>query len=402
MSDMENTPQPLPTDGSKAAPSPPRSATTAVCAEAPSVGFEDRGSIKIIKISGRLDYEGVAAVWEEVMRLADACGMDKLVLDLAGVDSMDMAGAGLLTELQVRRGKKGSFLEIHDLSSEFRPLMEMFAPTDFVDTRERPQFSLSEEVGRNAYAIWKDMADLVSFVGELSRAMCIALRHPRSIRWKDFFWVCERAGVDALPIVVLIGFLMGLIMAFQSAVPLQRFGADIWVANLLTISMVRELGPLVTAILLAGRSGSAFAAEIGTMTVNEEVDALKTMGLDPVRFLAVPRVLGAMVMTPILSIFFVVFALIGGAIVVMQFGYPFVTYVLRVEAALRMGDLWGGLFKALVFSILVAGIGCHRGLRTGHGASAVGASTTSAVVTGLVLIAVSDGILAVVFYIVGW
>ncbi len=369
---------------------------------APSVEYLDQGNIKIIQIGGRLDYEGVAGIWEKVMHLADSCGMDKLVLDLKGVDLMDMAGAGLLTELQVRRGKKAAFLEIHDLSKEFRPLLEMFAPTDFVDTKERESFSLSEEVGRNAYAIWLDIVDLVSFVGEMGVALVLALLNPRSIRWKDFFTICETAGVNALPIVALIGFLMGLIMAFQSAVPLQRFGADIWVANLLTISMVRELGPLVTAILLAGRSGSSFAAEIGTMTVNEEVDALNTMGLDPVRFLAVPRVLGAMVMTPILSIFFVVFALVGGSIVVMQFGYPFVTYVLRVESALRMGDLWGGLFKALVFSLLVAGIGCHRGLRTGHGASAVGSSTTSAVVTGLVLIAVSDGILAVAFYILGW
>lgn len=368
----------------------------------PLVECQQREGGWVIALKGRLDYQGVTAIWEDVLRKADACGMDKLILDMAGVDYLDMAGAGLLTELQIRRGRKGRTLEIHDLNPSFRPLLNMFVSTDFVDTRERPPYSLAEEAGRNAVRLWRDLVGLVSFVGELSAALWFALGHPRTIRWRDFLFVCERVGVYALPIVGLIGFLMGLIMAFQSAVPLQRFGADIYVANMLTISMVRELGPLVTAILLAGRSGSAFAAEIGTMKVNEELDALKTMGLDPVRFLAVPRVLAAMVMTPVLSLFFVLFSLIGGAVVVTQLGYPLITYLLRVESSLRMGDLIGGLFKAVVFSLLVAGIGCLRGLKTGQGASAVGAATTSSVVSGLVLIAVSDGVLAVCFYILGW
>lgn len=363
--------------------------------------YEQNG-IVVLELQGHLDYNGVSAIWEDALKAAKESGDNKLVLNMAKVDSMDMAGAGLLTELQVRRGRAGKFLEIHDLRKEFRPLLDMFAPTDFVDTGARPKFDLAEFVGRSAVDVWNDLSVLVSFVGEMVAAMTYVARHPRSVRWKDFILVCERAGVFALPIVALIGFLMGLIMAFQSAVPLQRFGADIYVANLLTISMVRELGPLVTAILLAGRSGSAFAAEIGTMTVNEEVNALKTMGLDPVRFLAVPRVLAAMVMTPVLTIFFNVCALAGGAVVVVQLGYPFITYILRVESAINLGDVWGGLFKAMVFSILVSGIGCLRGLRTGAGASSVGTSTTSAVVSGLVLIAVSDGIMAVCFYIVGW
>lgn len=368
----------------------------------PVVEHRRQNGVDVISISGRLDYEGVSAIWEEVLGLAEKSDQDKLVLDMVKVDFLDMAGAGLLTELQVRRGRSGRPVEIHDLSPEFQPLLRMFAPMDFVDTKERPKLDIVEEVGRNAVKIWEDMAVLVAFVGELGTALLQALLKPHKIRWKDFFWTCERAGVYALPIIALIGFLMGLIMAFQSAVPLQRFGADIYVANLLTISMVRELGPLVTAILLAGRSGSAFAAEIGTMKVNEEIDALKTMGLDPVHFLAVPRVLAAMAMTPVLTIFFDVFALAGGGVVVTQFGYPLITYMLRVEASLRMGDLWGGLFKSVIFSILVAGIGCLRGLRTGKGASAVGTSTTSSVVSGLVLIALADGLLAVTFYIIGW
>ncbi|MEG6549424.1 ABC transporter permease, partial [Desulfocurvibacter africanus] len=174
-----------------------------------------------------------------------------------------------------------------------------------------------------------------------------------------------------------------------------------FVADLLGLAMFRELGTLTTAILLAGRSGSAFAAEIGTMKVNEEINALATMGISPVQFLAIPRIIAALVVTPILTTFFNLFALAGGSFVVMGFGYPFITYVNRILYMVTLLDIAGGLIKAAAFSIIVAAVGCQKGLTTGTGASAVGSSTTSAVVTGLVLIAVADGVFAVVFFALG-
>jgi len=161
------------------------------------------------------------------------------------------------------------------------------------------------------------------------------------------------------------------------------------------------MGPLITAIILAGRSGSAFAAELGTMKVREEIDALTTMGLEPVRFLVVPRVLAAVTMTPLLAMFANLFGLIGGAVVMRSLGFSLVTYVNQILSAVTVGDLLGGLFKSLVYGIVVAGIGCLRGLQTTTGASAVGQSTTSAVVSGIVLIAIVDGGFAVVFYALG-
>jgi len=352
-----------------------------------------------VVVAGRLDAAGVTTVWDEAIRLVDACTAATIELDLAGVDYLDIAGASLITEIHGLCNQRAIKLDVIDLGKEFQPLLQMFVAADFVERRTGPERrDLALEVGRATVEFWEDVKVLVGFVGELLVALGMGIVHPRRVRWKDFFVVCETAGVNALPIISLIGFLMGLIMAFQSAVQLRRFGADIFVANMLTISMLRELGPLVACILLAGRSGSAFAAEIGTMKVNEEVNALSTMGLDPVRFLAVPRVFGAMAVIPFLTMFFNLFALIGGSVVIMSFGYPFVTYVLRVQSALRLGDMWGGLFKSVIFGLLVAGIGCQRGLSTGTGASAVGASTTSSVVSGLVLIAVTDGILAVLFY----
>jgi phospholipid/cholesterol/gamma-HCH transport system permease protein len=191
---------------------------------------------------------------------------------------------------------------------------------------------------------------------------------------------------------------MGVIMAFQGAISLRRFGADVFVANLVGLAMLRELGPLMTAIILAGRSGSAFAAELGTMKVREEIDALKTMGLDPVRFLVVTRVIAAVVMTPLLTVFADLLGLIGGALVMRSFGVPMITFYRQVQYQVTYGSFVGGLVKSFVFGILVAAIGCLRGLQTNTGASAVGESTTRAVVSGIVLIVITDGIFSVVFY----
>jgi phospholipid/cholesterol/gamma-HCH transport system permease protein len=182
---------------------------------------------------------------------------------------------------------------------------------------------------------------------------------------------------------------------------MRRFGADIFVANLIGLGMLREMGPLITAIILAGRSGSAFAAELGTMKVREEIDALTTMGLQPVRFLVLPRVLGAVVVTPLLTVFANLFGLIGGAVVMRSLGFPLITYVNQIQSAVTVSDLLGGLVKSLAYGIVVAAIGCLRGLQTKTGASAVGQATTSAVVSGIVLIAIVDGIFAVVFYALG-
>lgn len=353
-------------------------------------------------VSGRLDAAGVAVVWDRAVRLAASPG-PTLTVDAAGVDYCDVAGLALLLELRRRAEAAGAGFALTGLNERFRSLYEQFTPQDLSPpASELVKPSLPEEVGRKASILIEDVIALVGFVGEFSMALARAAANPRRVRWCDAVHVAETAGANACPIIVLIGFLMGLIMAFQSAMPLKQFGAEIFVANLLGLSMLRELGPLVTAIILAGRSGSAFAAEIGTMTVNEEINALVTMGLDPVRFLVVTRVLAAMAMTPLLTIFFNLAGLVGGALVMLSLGYPLVAYVNQVHMSVTLGDFMGGLFKAMVFSLLVCAIGCQRGLRTRGGASSVGQSTTSAVVSGIILIAVADGVFAVVFYVMGW
>jgi phospholipid/cholesterol/gamma-HCH transport system permease protein len=212
----------------------------------------------------------------------------------------------------------------------------------------------------------------------------------------------EEAGTRALPLIAMLGFLFGLILAFQSAIPMRQYGAEIFVANLVAVSVFRELGPLLSAVILAGRSGSAFAAEIGTMKVNQEVAALQTMGLDPFRFLVVPRLIAAFMIMPVLIAVMNISAVLGMASVMTSLGFPMVAISNQVVSWTNPSDVIGGVAKGMVFGAVVAGIGCARGMRTGAGPRAVGDSATAAVVGGIVSIVVLDGMFAVFFYLMGW
>jgi phospholipid/cholesterol/gamma-HCH transport system permease protein len=218
------------------------------------------------------------------------------------------------------------------------------------------------------------------------------------LRLPDLLRYADQAGVRSIPLVVLLGYLIGLILAFQSAVPMRRFGADIYVANLVAVSLMRELGPLLAAVILAGRTGSAFAAEIGTMKVNEEVDAIVTMGLDPMTMLVLPRVIVAMLVMPAMTLALDMAGLLGMTTVMRGFGFPLVTIVHQVQIWVTASDVYGGLFKAVCFGVAVAAIGCRAGLGTGVGPRAVGLAATAAVVGGIVVTIVLDGIFALIFY----
>jgi phospholipid/cholesterol/gamma-HCH transport system permease protein len=207
----------------------------------------------------------------------------------------------------------------------------------------------------------------------------------------------QKTGVDGLPIVALISFLMGLIMAFMSAVQLQQFGANIYVASLVSLSMVRELGPIITAIIVAGRSGSAFAAEIGTMKISEEVDALFTMGFEPTRFLVIPKIIASVTMLPILTLFSDLFAITGGLVVgVFMLDLTASAYVDQTIRSLELFDVFLGFIKSGVFGLLIAWVGCLRGFQVTGGAASVGQATTSAVVSSIFLIILSDSMFSVI------
>ena len=354
---------------------------------------------RVLALSGRLEAATIRRVWAEGRQAIAGAPGRRVVVDAANVDYCDGAGIALLVDLIAQR--KAGDVQVAHLAPAFETLLEQFDVRDVERDQDPPQprRGAVAEVGAITAGMAEDLREQVIFVGEAAAALFHAILHPASIRWKDVWRICERTGADALPIVALISFLLGVILAFQSAIPMRRFGAEIFVADLIGLAMLRELGPLMTAILLAGRSGAAFAAEIGTMTVNQEVDALTTMGLDPVRFLVTPRIIAALLMTPLLTLFADLISLVGGAITLQSFSIPYVTFVHEVEGIVDYSDFMAGFVKSFVFAILIAGIGCLRGLQTSAGASAVGDAATRAVVSGIVLLVAVDGVFAVIYYL---
>ena len=362
----------------------------------------ESGSL-VLRLQGWLDSTTTSKVWKEATKAVDKFKTHQVTVDASGLEYCDGTGVGLLFELRRIQISRGGTIDIDGLDEKFQRLLSQFDPQEFAaPVKSKPQkISVPVEVGMASTKVLKDFYDLISYIGELFAALVYALIRPGSVRWRDVFLVAETAGVNAFAIVSLISFLVGLIMAFQSAIPMKQFGAEIYVANLIALTMLRELSPLMTAIIIAGRTGSSFAAEIGTMKVNEEIAALQTMGLDPVRFLVVTRVLATFVMTPLLTVFSGLFALLGGCLVILSMGFPFITYYNQVVSAVTYIDFLGGLLKAFVFGLTIAAIGTLRGLQTKTGASAVGESTTSAVVSGIILIILIDGVFAVIFYFLG-
>lgn len=353
---------------------------------------------RMLALSGRLEASTVRGVWAEGRKaIAEASGR-RVVVDATDVDYCDGAGVAMLVNLMQQAGPGN--VEVANLKPAFAALLRQFDPERLARDQDppAPRHSAIEDIGVIAAGIGQDIRNQIAFIGETAAALAHALRHPSTVRWKDVWAICERVGADALPIVALIAFLLGVILAFESAIPMRRFGAEIFVADLIGISMLRELGGLMTAILLAGRSGAAFAAEIGTMKVNQEVDALTTMGLDPVRFLVTPRVIAALLMTPLLTLFADLIGLLGGALTLRTFSIPFVTFVHEVDAIVTFSDFMAGFVKSFVFALLIAGIGCLRGLQTRAGASSVGDAATRAVVSGIIMLVIIDGIFAVIYF----
>jgi len=364
---------------------------------------ERHGDALVLRLAGRLDAAGAGALWDAAVSRVDALAPRALTVDASGLAYCDGSGFALLSALEDRQLARGAGFTVDGLDDELADIFDLVrtrpGTTPGVGAAQSDDESIVEGVGRGVAELDASLRRLVAFTGELFAALCWAIANPRRVRWRDVLAVATQAGSSALPIILLVGFLIGLILAFQSAIQLRWFAAEIFTADAVGLSLIRELGALMTAVILAGRSGSAFAAELGTMKVNEELDALTTMGLEPVRFLVVPRVLAGVAVTPFLVCFFNLAGLLGGLTVLLSLGYPAITFYQRVTYMVGLHDLVGGLVKAVVFGVLVTAIGCLRGLETGQGARAVGESATSAVVSGIVLITLADGILSVIYYV---
>ncbi len=353
-----------------------------------------------IQFIGRIDHHCASRMMKELSREVESRRPIKVSVDLNRITYFDDFGVLILTELRNQLADRD--VPFHLIQPPPKA-GEVLALTNFYDPSLCPEITPPRRDNvfvRFGDAFFRQMDNiryLVSFLGSVAMCLIHVITHPRSLRIGDTINLMYKTGVDAVPIVGMIGFLLGLIMAFVSSMQLEQFGAGIYVASLVALSMVSELGPIMTAIVVAGRSGSAFAAEIGTMRISDEVDALFTMGISPTLFLVVPRIIAAVIVVPLLTLFADLFAIFGGLVISVTMLHLTVgTYISQTIKALDMTEFSWGFMKSVIFAALVAWIGCLRGFQVRGGAAGVGNAATSAVVSGIFLIILFDSIFAVI------
>jgi phospholipid/cholesterol/gamma-HCH transport system permease protein len=363
----------------------------------------DDGAARNVALAGHVTLADGAALWRE-LRLALA-GATAATVDLAGVTRLDGGAAALLQAVRADWTRGGRPFRFVGATGEVAQLLGLY-DCERHGTCAEPEpapSSLLGDVGDFAYDAWRTTQAILAFVGDLCWSVSRAIRQPRTVHMGEFGLLVERAGTDGLPIVMLINFLVGAILGLQGAIQLHRFGGDQFLASLVGLSVVRELGPLMTAILITGRSGAAYAAELGTMTVNEEIDALRTLGQDPQRFLVFPRVLAMVVVVPAMTVVGDFLGTLGGmAIAVGYLQQPAVVYVQMFQQWVDMLDVGTGLMKSVVFGVAIGLIACQRGLATRGGADGVGRSTTSAVVVVLFALVALDAAFTWIFSLLDW
>ncbi len=379
------------------------------CDTQPELSVFRDGDLLVLACSGAWRTRTLARIERAMarMKLANlARGTQQARIDLAAVSHLDTAGVHFVLKLEAALEAAGLPYETVGAHSEqdrliaavraeaCRPALEPKPPPSLV--------ALLERCGRSAYRVAGDAKLLVNFLGHTTVILAFALLRPWRIRWRAVIRHMETTGLNALPIVGLISFLIGLVLAFQGAAQLEQFGAQIFTVNIVGIGVVREMAILLTAIIVAGRSGSAFTAQIGSMQVNEEVDALRTLGMDPMEVLVLPRVLGLVLAMPFLAFYADLMGLLGGAVMIdLVLGISLFEFIVQLRQAVGVNDLFVGLVKAPLFAFLIAMVGCFEGFRVSRSAESVGHATTRAVVEGIFLVIVLDAVLSIFFQIIG-
>lgn len=375
----------------------------------------DRLGPREIALSGCWTASGIAAV-SRLPALADNSAA-QLAIDTARIELFDTAGAWVLARLLQQLNEQGVAFELRNLSDRYAALLAA-AGQHMADTARpkkagpnssqnrshdpspdtSPAIAHLERLGRAAGDAVEQALALLRFIGETAVALAHSLTTPRTLRWRPILYNIRRAGFDALPIVGLLSFLLGVVVAYQGADQLRQYGANIFVADLVGLSMLREFAPLITAIIVAGRSGSAFTAQIGTMSVNEEIDAMLTLGISPLDMLVLPKLLALLVALPLLTVFADLLGVIGGMLMAQtQLGVSIDEFGERFVKAVSVTAYLIGIAKAPVFALIIVMVGCFQGFRTRGGADSVGRQTTRSVVQSIFLVIVGDALFSVAF-----
>lgn len=364
-----------------------------------------RGNALVLEAGGRWLVANAASLDRSLNGLDGLAGASAVRIDLRGVAMLDTVGAWLLLRTRRRLEEQGIVASIDNVPSAFAPLFEQVAKRQPAAPSPPPPSGIAatfraalEHLGKGTIEFFREGRELLNFLGLVFVTLLRSLRHPARLRPISLVAQMDRTGVSALPIIGLLSFLIGVVLAYQGADQLRRFGAEIFTVNLLGIGILRELGVLMTAIIVAGRSGSAFTAEIGAMEVNAEIDALRTLGLDPVELLVLPRLLGLMIVLPLLTAYADALALIGGALMSWAaLGIPLLQFVRQLNDAVSQSTFLLGVLKAPFFAVAIALVGCRAGLSVQRSAESVGRLTTLSVVHSIFLVIIIDAAFSVLF-----
>lgn len=351
-----------------------------------------------IRCGGAWTVHGIAGLERRLEGFAWPRQTD-LVIDASAVSALDTSGAWVLHRTVRTLEQQGRSVRIQALRPEFETLLHLIASREAPGgLRPAPALGMLASIGRDGWSILLGTAGYLSFVGESFIVLLRSVLQPSRIRWRPILHNIQLAGVEALPITGLLSFLMGIVIAYQGATQLERFGANIFIADLVGLSMVRELSPLLTAIIVAGRSGSAYTAQIGTMKVTEEIDALRTIGVVPQELLVLPKMLALIVVLPLLTVYTDVAGVLGGMIMARsRLGVSFEAFLDRLDDAIRLSSYVTGISKAPVFAMIIALVGCYRGFQVTGSAESVGRETTLSVVQSIFLVITTDALFSVVF-----
>ncbi len=359
-----------------------------------------------LAFSGRWCIDETLPLLGDVLQqLTDVSDLRSVAFDSSALKAWDSALLGhLMGVIDWCRGR-GVDDERDGLPDGVQALLRLTEEaSEHADARhdDKPEHFL-ERLGSEAVAIVRSTGEIIGFIGKSALAVRRLVKRQARFRSTDLWLIIQETGADALPIVSLVSFLVGLILAYIGDQQLEQFGANIYVANLVALAMVIQMGALITAIVLAGRTGAAYAAQLGTMQVNEEIDALRTLGISPIEFLVLPRLIGLILMTPLLAIYADLMGILGGSVVSMTVGgLTAAEYFTQAQQAVGFNHVAQGLINATVYGAIVAISGCLRGMQCGRSAASVGLATTSAVVTAIVFITIAAAVLTVVFNAVGF
>jgi len=351
-----------------------------------------------VRCAGAWTVRGIAPV-EQQLTDVSASSARELVLDVSAISALDTAGAWLLHRTMHMLAQRGVKARINGLRPEFNTLLQLIAARAETAEPVAPvRVGLLASIGQHSWRSLLDFSGMLAFIGESALVLLRSLARPHRFRWRPVLHNLQTAGFEALPITGLLAFLMGVVIAYQGADQLQRFGANIFIADLVGLAMLRELSPLLTAIIVAGRSGSAYAAQIGTMKISEEIDALRTIGVGPQELLVLPKIMALVIALPLLTVFADAAGVLGGMIMARsKLDVSFDVFLDRLGEAISMSSFLTGVGKAPVFAVIIALVGCFQGFQASGSADSVGRQTTVSVVQSIFLVIVADALFSVVF-----